>query len=103
MKEEPFVLKPNREGGGSNFFGEKAVEKFIEVKDDKKELQKYVLMKKIKSTILNNEFIANFASKWVDKATCEFSTFGSFMYKGSDVFYNEAGGSLVRLKKAEVD
>ena len=65
MKEEPFVLKPNREGGGSNFFGEKAVEKFIEVKDDKKELQKYVLMKKIKSTILSNEFIANFTSKWV--------------------------------------
>ena len=25
------------------------------------------------------------------------------MYKGSEVFYNEAGGSLVRLKKEEVD
>ena len=88
IPKEDYVLKPNREGGGSNFFGEQAYEKLISIKDNKEELQQYILMKKIKSTVLSNGFIANFNHKWVNKATSEVSTFGSFMYEGDAIKYN---------------
>ncbi len=39
----------------------------------------------------------------MEKATCEFSTFGSFTFKGNEIIYNEAGGSLVRFKKQEIN
>ena len=31
MKNGNYVLKPNREGGGNNYFASKAYEKFIEL------------------------------------------------------------------------
>lgn len=60
-------------------------------------------MKKIKSQSFSNYFIADFQHKWIEKCTSELSTFGSFTYKGSKIIYNECGGSLVRLKKAELN
>lgn len=47
MKSENFVLKPNREGGGNNFFDQDAYNKILTLKDNPEELKSYIVMKKI--------------------------------------------------------
>ena len=65
------------------------------------ELEKYILQNKIKSDIKNNIFIDNHRYLEVNECTSEFSTFGSFAYKRNDIKFNECGGNLVRIKRAE--
>ena len=48
-REEEYVLKPNRDGGGNNYFGSQVTEKLIEFGANEEELHQYILMKKIRS------------------------------------------------------
>jgi hypothetical protein len=65
------------------------------------ELEKYILQNKIKSEIRDNIFVANYRYLEVKECTCEYSTFGSYAYKGDELRYNVCGGNLIRLKRAE--
>lgn len=58
-------------------------------------------MNKINSKIMDNFFIANYHYLEVKQCTCEYSTFGAFVYEKEEIKYNVCGGHLVRLKKAE--
>lgn len=50
---------------------------------------------------MDNVFIANYHYLEVKQCTCEYSTFGAFVYEKEEIKYNVCGGHLVRLKKAE--
>ncbi len=58
-------------------------------------------MRKIPSTVLSNFFITKFGYHEVKQATCEMSTLGSFAYKNDKLIFNEYGGNLIRIKRAE--
>lgn len=51
MKEENYVLKPNREGGGNNFFGQDAYKRVQEMSHNPETLSNYIVMKGIPSKI----------------------------------------------------
>jgi glutathione synthase len=53
---ESFVLKPQREGGGNNIYGND-IKQLYEKMSDKTELRKYVLMERIKYVDTENYFI----------------------------------------------
>lgn len=59
MEAVDYVLKPNREGGGNNYFGKEALEKFKDLKAANK-LKSNILMKKIVCREEPNIFIAEF-------------------------------------------
>ena len=52
------MLKPQREGGGNNYWGQEMVEKLEELEQDPAR-GRFILMKKITPPILLNRFIKN--------------------------------------------
>lgn len=67
IKVADYVLKPNREGGGNNFFGEKAYQKLKELHEEQTYLTNYILMKKIKSETYPAHFIVENKPIYVSK------------------------------------
>ncbi|KAJ3143760.1 hypothetical protein HK101_003119 [Irineochytrium annulatum] len=90
-----FVMKPQREGGGNNFYGS----------DVKKELQRlspaernaFILMDLIKSPPSNNILVRN-AKMLPAEVVSELGTYGIWISNGKTVHANRYGGYLLRTK-----
>lgn len=95
--EQPgrFVLKPQREGGGHNFFGEALRDKLASLSAG--ERSAFVLMERLfppaHDTILVKEGQLQDAS-----AVSEIGRFGAFLADGDEVLINADAGYLVRTK-----
>uniref|UniRef100_A0A8C9V7T6 Glutathione synthetase n=1 Tax=Scleropages formosus TaxID=113540 RepID=A0A8C9V7T6_SCLFO len=94
---EKFVLKPQREGGGNNIYGEE----ICRVLQEKSERVAYILMDKVNPQPSRNYLLRHGSP--VKLATClsELGIFGAHIRLGTDVVWNQCAGHLLRTKSAE--
>ncbi|RDD41221.1 Glutathione synthetase [Trichoplax sp. H2] len=99
---ENFVLKPPREGGGNNLFGEE-IRTFLNSSTNNDEKSAYILMDRIFPPAADNCIIAaNNPVKGAEKVISELGIFGVYISRGpNEVISNYASGYLLRTKNAE--
>jgi len=92
-----YVLKPQREGGGNNFFGSEMVEKIEQ--SSGKELSSYILMKKLLPPKQNSILLFSGKSKY-GATLSEWGFYGCYLGNGKDEvpILNTYAGHLVRTK-----
>lgn len=95
---EAFVLKPQREGGGNNLYGQQLLDKLSTGTD----LAAYILMQRIRPPI-QPTLIARHGEPVQIDSLSELGIFGTFVRKGDEVLLNKEAGHLVRTKAATSD
>ena len=97
-----FVLKPQREGGGNNIYGEEILKHFenYESQEVREKLKQYILMRKIEVPEVDN-LLARNGSVNKAKTLSELGMFGTLVASGTTVLNNEYAGYLVRTKSSE--
>ncbi|MDC0246552.1 glutathione synthase [Deltaproteobacteria bacterium] len=100
INPEKYVLKPQREGGGNNYFGKDIPKKITEMK--REEQDAYILMEKIKAKTHQAILVVNGK---VEKHTSvsEIGRFGICFAENGLVQSNEDVGYLVRTKAKNVN
>ncbi|KAL5701608.1 Glutathione synthetase [Ranunculus cassubicifolius] len=95
---ESFVLKPQREGGGNNIYGEDVKETLIKLqKEGGEELAAYILMQRIFPTALPSFLVIN-GLVHQDYAISELGIYGAYLRNKDNVVINEQCGYLTRTK-----
>ncbi|XP_053309196.1 glutathione synthetase [Spea bombifrons] len=97
---EQFVLKPQREGGGNNIYGEEIREVLEKVKDSV-ERTSYILMDKIKPQPVKNCLLKANGRLQVSECISELGMFGVYVRHGKETVLNEGVGHLLRTKATE--
>lgn len=99
-QEQPdlFVLKPQREGGGNNLYGEAAQQKL----HTRKGLSAYILMQRIRPPI-NRSLMVREGELLETDTLSELGIFGAFLRRGDKVLMNNEAGHLIRTKAATSD
>ncbi|KAG9149803.1 hypothetical protein Leryth_024594 [Lithospermum erythrorhizon] len=98
-----YVMKPQREGGGNNIYGDDVRETLLRLqKDGSEEDAAYILMQRIFPTvspsILMREGILH-----KDNAVSELGVFSTYLRNKSKVIINSQSGYLMRTKVASSD
>ena len=83
------MLKPNREGGGNNIYGDQ-IHKILEDIGDQ-EAKSFVLMKRVPKDIRKSVVINKDQIKMIDTIS-EFGQFGSILIKEGKLVENKVGG-----------
>lgn len=97
-----WVLKPHREGGGNNFFGDNIVSKIKEMQP--KEAAAYILMEKIQQNVFDS--VRMVEGKAIPcRSVTELGFFGTAYYPKADgqADFNTAQGYLLRTKDESMD
>lgn len=97
---QEYVLKPQREGGGNNVYGQDLLKLLENYETDPKvreNLRQYVLMQKIHSKINENLVIRNGELERIETVS-ELGIFGSMVVVDGNVILNEYNGYLLRTK-----
>ncbi|KAJ7323069.1 hypothetical protein OS493_032639 [Desmophyllum pertusum] len=96
---EKCVLKPQREGGGNNIFGEDIRRTLL---DNSQNRSQYILMDRIQPEINKNVIVRHDSTSMhpVD-VILELGIVGIFVSRGDEVLVNKVGGYLLRTKEAE--
>ena len=97
---EDWVLKPQREGGGNNFYDQEIVEKLD--KSTLEELKQYILMKKIKATPSPAIFMRDNVKHSCTRIS-ELGVYGIVLSDPNGIQINESAGSLLRSKFSEAN
>ncbi|GIL90454.1 hypothetical protein Vretifemale_18104 [Volvox reticuliferus] len=93
-RPEAYVLKPQREGGGNNLYGEELREM---LKVGGEQLSAYILMQRILPPANRSVLVRN--GQWSESETLnELGIYGTFVRHGKNVLLNEQSGHLVRTK-----
>lgn len=93
---EAFVLKPQREGGGNNLYGDELVEKLRAAEG----LSAFILMQKILPPRQRSVLVRN--GEWREADTVsELGIYGTFLRRGKQQLLNEEVGHLVRTKASD--
>ncbi|XP_014731547.1 PREDICTED: glutathione synthetase [Sturnus vulgaris] len=95
-----FVLKPQREGGGNNLYGEELREVLEKIKDSP-ERTSYILMDKIRPQPALNYLLRAHSPLQVSECISELGIFGVYVRQGQELVLNEAAGHLLRTKAIE--
>jgi glutathione synthase len=93
---EHFVLKPQREGGGNNFYGKDIpvqLQKMSEV-----ERGAYILMQRIFPPPQNALLLTKNGDVKATKTLSELGIYGAFLGDGTTEYYNKKAGHLLRTK-----
>jgi len=95
-----YVLKPQREGGGNNFYGDQVKEMLLKLSP--KERSAYILMERIlpptnPGHVLRKGVLSEYPT------VSELGIYGIFIGKNEHVLLNREGGHLLRTKGATVD
>ena len=93
-----YVLKPQREGGGNNIYGQEVRQKLSTVDD----LGAYILMQRIRPPINKSIMIRKGNISHVETLS-ELGIYGTYLRKGRQVLVNREVGHLVRTKAATSD
>eukprot|EP01083_Nonionella_stella_P008634 24923_1 len=98
---ENYVLKPQREGGGNNYYNED-IPKMLGALSPA-ELDAYILMERIYPEEMATVQVRNFKAFQV-KAICEMGIYSMYLSNGEDGLpkMNKVSGTLVRTKQAQV-
>lgn len=97
---DDYVLKPQREGGGNNFYHEEMANKLKEMSVS--ERSAYILMQKIKPTPVTAHLVMKGELK-TGLCLSEFGLFATYLGDGKNELHNEMCGHLVRTKSVGVD
>lgn len=98
-----YVLKPQREGGGNNLYGEELKAKLDAGGATEEELRSYVLMQRIFPKA-HPALMINRGKCVAGDAISEFGVYGTYLGGGEGkVLLNEYAGYLVRTKLEGVD
>lgn len=95
---ERYVLKPQREGGGNNFYGPDICKVLNEAKGS--ERTAYILMDKIIPTPSHNYLIRRDSPLTISNCLSELGVFGAYVRKGTEMVMNEQVGHLLRTKSS---
>ncbi|NXA39819.1 GSHB synthetase, partial [Eudromia elegans] len=95
-----FVLKPQREGGGNNLYGEELRHVLEKIKDSP-ERTSYILMDKIKPQPSKNYLLRSHSPLKVSECISELGIFGVYVRQGKEMVMNESAGHLLRTKAIE--
>uniref|UniRef100_A0A183BRL7 Glutathione synthase n=1 Tax=Globodera pallida TaxID=36090 RepID=A0A183BRL7_GLOPA len=100
---ENYVIKPNMEGGGHNFFGQQVREKLLTFTADEREA--HILMQKLNPMIVKNYMIRSLKEPVFGEMTTELGIFGFLLGDSRDktVAYNVQKGHFMRTKLASVN
>jgi len=97
VQEKPsnFVMKPQREGGGYNFYGQEVADKLRELSQE--ERGAYILMQRIlpqpEVNVLTRE-----GSAVISECINEYGFYSVFLGDGAEAHFSEHAGHLVRTK-----
>ncbi|XP_057439417.1 glutathione synthetase, chloroplastic-like [Lotus japonicus] len=102
-KPELFVMKPQREGGGNNIYGDDLRETLIKLqKSGSEEDAAYILMQRIFPTSTAAILMRN--GCWhKDHVLTEFGIFGTYLRNKDKVIINSESGYMVRTKMSSSD
>ncbi|XP_067163818.1 glutathione synthetase isoform X1 [Apteryx mantelli] len=95
-----FVLKPQREGGGNNLYGEELRQVLEKIKDSP-ERTSYILMDKIKPQPSKNYLLRAHSPLTVSECISELGIFGVYVRQGKEMVMNKSAGHLLRTKAVE--
>ncbi|XP_036179568.1 glutathione synthetase isoform X2 [Myotis myotis] len=95
-----FVLKPQREGGGNNLYGEEMVQTLERLKDSE-ERASYILMEKIEPEPFGNCLLRPGCPVRVVQCISELGIFGVYVRQGKTLVMNKHVGHLLRTKATE--
>lgn len=95
-----WVLKPQREGGGNNKFGDEVAKAVLDWPVSK--LQEYVLMRRIDCPAVPTFCVRKSQTSAVD-AVSEVGIYGVYFACDGEVAFNKAAGYVVRSKEAHVN
>ncbi|ELW69585.1 Glutathione synthetase [Tupaia chinensis] len=95
-----FVLKPQREGGGNNLYGEEMVQALERLKDSE-ERASYILMEKIEPEPFGNCLLRPGSPVRVVQCISELGIFGVYVRQGKTLVMNKHVGHLLRTKAIE--
>uniref|UniRef100_A0A1J3GW60 Glutathione synthetase n=2 Tax=Noccaea caerulescens TaxID=107243 RepID=A0A1J3GW60_NOCCA len=97
-KPELFVMKPQREGGGNNIYGDDVRENLLRLqKEGEEENAAYILMQRIFPKV-SNMFLVRDGSYHKDQAISELGIYGAYLRNKDKVIINEQSGYLMRTK-----
>ncbi|XP_056241235.1 glutathione synthetase-like [Seriola aureovittata] len=99
---DKFVLKPQREGGGNNYFGEDIVRVLQEVKGDERRAA-YILMDRIRPRIEQNILLKKGLPLKLTSICYEIGVYGAYVRHGQEMVLSEVAGHTLRSKSAEYD
>jgi glutathione synthase len=91
-----FVLKPQREGGGNNLYGEEMVARLAQ----REGLGAFILMQRIRPALNRALFMRAGVAAPAD-ALCELGVYSVFLSVRGQAVRNEAVGHLLRTKTAD--
>ncbi|XP_074508344.1 glutathione synthetase-like [Sebastes fasciatus] len=97
---DEFVLKPQREGGGNNYFGEDIVRKLQEAKSDKRRAA-YILMDRIRPRTEQNILLMKGLPLKLTSVCSEIGVYGAYVRHGGEMVLNEVVGHILRTKDIE--
>ncbi|XP_063816209.1 glutathione synthetase [Pseudophryne corroboree] len=97
---ELYVLKPQREGGGNNIYGNE-IREVLERFRDSTERTSYILMDKIKPQPIRNCLLKANGKLHVSECISELGMFGVYVRHGEEMVLNECVGHLLRTKATE--
>uniref|UniRef100_A0A8C5L4T9 Glutathione synthetase n=1 Tax=Jaculus jaculus TaxID=51337 RepID=A0A8C5L4T9_JACJA len=95
-----FVLKPQREGGGNNLYGNDMVQALEQLKDSE-ERASYILMEKIEPEPFGNCLLRPGSPARAVQCISELGIFGVYVRQGKTLVMNEHAGHLLRTKAVE--
>ncbi|XP_076015443.1 glutathione synthetase [Genypterus blacodes] len=97
---DKFVLKPQREGGGNNFYGSE-LSKVLEAVKQSTERTAYILMDKINPAPVQNYLLRRDSPLKISSCLSELGVFGVYVRQGNTMVMNECVGHLLRTKSSE--
>ncbi|KAJ2664225.1 Glutathione synthetase [Coemansia sp. RSA 1199] len=94
-----YVVKPQREGGGYNVYGDDIPQLLTTISDE--ERKGYILMDLIQAPAFNSVLVRN-GELVLASVVSELGIYGIFVSDGKNVVVNKQGGHLLRTKAADV-
>jgi glutathione synthase len=95
-----FVLKPQREGGGNNFYGEQVRHKLLELSSE--ERSAYILMDRIQPAPFRNILVRQ-GEPVESSVVSELGVYGVYLADGEREIVNRSAGHLLRTKMSSTD
>lgn len=92
-----FVLKPEREGGGNNKYGED-LRSFLQEIGSTQQRQAYILMERVIPPVVSNCIIQSNKAPQPCSITCELGIYGVILGSGDKIYYNYNAGHVLRSK-----
>jgi glutathione synthase len=100
LQPEKFVLKPQREGGGFNLYGEELRQCLINLQAE--EGNAYILMERLYPPVSHGWGLRE-GKLWQGQVVHEIGQYGVLVAQGDRILTNQAAGYLVRTKLANMN